>query len=129
MSIASNLAPFFRTQWLDRMVDSVVVRRITGQTFNTSTGGYVNTYSTTYTGVALVRPRAAHDAQAGELQYELRSYDVYVPHTVTDVQPDDEAIVTSTDGFLDDRTLIVTNVEGDSYAHHRKIECEDNQGG
>lgn len=111
------------------MVDSVVLRRVTGQTFNTSTGGYVNTYSTTYTGSALVRPKAAHDAQAGELQHELRSYDVYVPYTVTDVAPDDEAVVSSTDGFLDDRTLIVRNVEGDSYSHHRRVECEDVQGG
>ena len=129
MSIPSLLAPFFRTQWLDRMVDSVVVRRITGQTLNTSTGAYVNTYSTTYTGVALIRPKSSSDAEAGALQHELRGYDVYVPHTVTDVQPDDEAIVTSTDGFLDDRTLIVRNVEGDSYAHHRLLVCEDDQGG
>jgi hypothetical protein len=129
VSIPSSLAPFFRDLWAERMVDTCVIRRISGQTLNTSTGAYVTTYTTTYSGDCLARPKMASDATAGGLQHELRMYDVYVPHTVTNVEPDDEVVVTSGDGWLSGRTLHVRNVEGDSYSHHRLLSCEDNQGG
>lgn len=129
MSLVSDLAPFFRTLWAGRMVDSVLVRRITGETLNTTSGALVATYSTTYSGAALARPKMASDAIAGGQQHELRMYDVYVPHTVTTAQPDDEVVVTSSDGWLTGRTLVVRNIEGDSYNHHRLLVCEDNQGG
>lgn len=129
MSIATDLAPMFRDLWADRFVDSCVVKAASGQTFNATTGSYDVTYSTTYSGPCLVRPKAATEAEAGEDQHELRTYNVFIPYTTTASGVGDLVDVTTTrDAWLNGRQLVVRNVHGDSYNHRRQLECEDDLG-
>lgn len=126
MSIPTSLAAFFRAQWADRFEDNCVVKRPDSETFNTTTGAYVVTYSTTYSGPCLIRPKAGSDVQSGEQQAEIRMYSVFVPYSEDDQLPDDLVDVSSTsDSFLDGLQLVVRNVSGDSYNHRRLLECEE----
>jgi hypothetical protein len=129
VSIATDLATLFRTLWADRFEDTCVVKAISGETLNTTTGSYVVTYSTTYSGACLVRPRDRTDAVAGEDQHELRWYNVYIPYTTTSASVGDLVDVTSTaDSWLSGRQLVVRNIVGDTYNHRRLLECEDDLG-
>lgn len=131
MSIPTSVAPFFRTQWQARMVDTCHIQRPTGTTLNTTTGVEVGTfadvYGTTGTPAAcLVRPSSASDADFGEQQTELRGYYVYVPYDETGIQPGDQVTITSThDPMLDGLTFTVRNVQTDTYDHRRQLVCED----
>lgn len=130
MSVASSTIGFFRMQWERRFVDSCVVKRQTGETFDPDTGQATPTYATQYSGPCLVRPGSPSDTVAGEQQVELRTYTVLVPHHVTTPQVDDLVDVTSTrDGVLNGKTLVVRNVSSDTYNTVRRLVCEDNQGG
>ena len=130
MSIATETVPLFQAHWADRFTDTCTIIRTTGQTLNTTTGAYsAGTPTTVYSGACLVRPQAASSAQFGGEQVELRGYNVFVPYTVEGVLPDDVVTVTSTtDGELDGKTLIVHNVQSDTYNTRRLLECENNQG-
>lgn len=126
MSIANDLATFFQDEWSNRMVDSCVVKRETSTSFSTTSGTYSPTYSTISSTACLIRPASAGDEQAGERQAELRMYSVYIPYTVTGVEPDDLVDVTSTnDGFINGKQFVVRNIPGDTYNHRRKLECEE----
>lgn len=126
MSVASSMASFFRDQWSDRFVDSCVVKRETGTSFNDTTGVYSPTYTTQFDGSCLVRPKFADDEQSGERQAELRMYSVFIPYDEEDPLPDDLVDVTSTsDGFLDGKQFVVRNISGDTYMHRRELVCEE----
>lgn len=126
MTVPTNYASFFRDQWASRFVDTCLVKRPTGKTLNATTGSYEVTYSTTYSGECLVRPKAATDAQSGERQAELRMYSVFVPYTTTGPLPDDLVDITSTnDSFLNGKQFVVRNIAGDTYNHRREIVCEE----
>lgn len=126
MSVATDVAAFFRNQWADRFEDTCAVKRAGSETFNSTTGVYETTYSTTYSGPCLIRPSANDDAQAGEQQAEIRFYTVFVPYTTTNVVPDDLVDVTSAhDDYLNGLQFVVRNVAGDTYNHVRKLRCEE----
>lgn len=126
MSIASDLATFFQGEWTNRLVDSCVVKRESSTSFSTTTGVYTPTYTTVASSACLVRPQAADAVNSGERQAELRMYAVFVPYTVTTVEPDDLVDVTSTnDTFLNGKQFVVRNVPGDTYTHVRRLECEE----
>lgn len=130
MSIPTSGLGFFRTQWADRFTDSCVVREVTGESLNTTTGVMTPTYGTHYSGPCLVRPQSGTSVEAGELLVEQRGYLVVIPYDETDVGVDMEVVVTSlTDAQLNGKTLIVRNVRTDTYNTARKLDCEDNQGG
>lgn len=127
MSIFSDATAILQARWAEELVDSCVIKEVTGQTLNTTTGVYAVTYSTTYSGPCLVRPARATGVQAGQQQTEVRMYSVYVPHTTTSLEPDLLVDVSSSDGYLNGRQLVVRNVRGDSYPAVRELECEDTQ--
>lgn len=130
MTTPTSYATFFRTWWESRLVDTCLVKRSASQVFVESTGTYQVTYSTAYSGPCLVRPSSASDAQSGEQQVELRFYNVILPHTATDVEPDDLVDITSTnDSYLSGLQMVVRNVAGDTYNHVRKVRCEEVVGG
>ena len=130
MSVTTNVAGFFRTQWATRLTDTCWIHRETSSSFNPTTGIETPTYTDVYglTGTpaaCLVRPGPATDVDAGQQQTELRFYTVFVPYDQTGIQPDDRVTVTSTtDGQLDGVTLVVRNVTTDTYNHVRRVRCE-----
>jgi hypothetical protein len=126
MTLPTGFASFFRTEWAKRLVDTCVVKRETGTTFNSTTGVYTPTYTTQYSGSCLVRPKAASDEQSGERQAEIRMYSVFIEYDETDPLPDDLVDITSTnDSFLNGKQFVVRNVAGDTYMHRRELVCEE----
>ena len=127
MSIFTNTLTVLRGRWAEEFTDTCLIKELTGQAFNSTTGVYVDSYSTSYSGPCAVRPAQATEAQAGQQQTEIRMYDVYVPYTTTALEPDLLVDVTSSDGYLNGRQLVVRNIRGDSYNAVRQLECEDTQ--
>lgn len=126
MTTPTEYTGFFREWWESRFVDSCLVKRPSNQTFTESTGTYTVSYSTTYSGVCLVRPAGAGDEQSGEQQAEIRFYNVHVPYSVTTAQVDDLVDVTGTfDSYLTGKQFVVRNVSGDTYNHKRTLYCEE----
>lgn len=130
MSVASSTIGFFRTRWASALVDSCVIKRQTGESFNSSTGVTIPTYTTQYSGACLWRPGMRTDEQFGEEQVELRFGTLFIPYDEDDPQVDDLVDMTSTrDGVLNGKQLVVRNVVTDTYNTKRALYCEDNQGG
>jgi hypothetical protein len=127
VSIFTDTLGILQDRWAEELVDSCVLKELTGQSFNSTTGVYVDTYNTSYSGACLVRPARSSAVQAGQQQAEIRMYEVFVPYTVTDAEPDYLVDVTSSDGYLTGRQLVVRNVRGDSYTAIRQLDCEDVQ--
>jgi len=123
VSIAASTVAYFRGQWASRFVDTCVVARVTGTTFNTSTGQTEQTTTTVYSGVCLVRPANAAEVDVGETRRQQVDYNLYVPHTVADLEEGDMVTVTST---LDPDIPVVTVLRGftDSYLTRHHYECE-----
>jgi hypothetical protein len=130
MSEASDTLPFFRDQWTARFNGTCTITRVSGQTFNTTTGVYEGgSTATRYSGGCLVRPQAAASVEYGGQQVELRMYAVFIPYTVTGVVPDDIVTVTSTtDAELNGLEMVVRNIQVDEWNTRRRLECELNQG-
>ena len=125
MSEATDALPFFRTRWATRMTDTCVVKRATGQTFSDVTGVYSPTYTTKYSGPCLVRPLVPGEVTAGEELIGTRGYSVFIPYTEDDQQRGDIIDVTSaTDTFLTGKSLVITNIPGDTYITKRTLVCE-----
>lgn len=134
MSIASTSVAFFRTRWTEAFVDACTINRRAGGTLNTTTGVITAGADTVkYSGVCLVRPasRTTRQPEFGEEKIGLVRYEVFVPYTVTDVQPDDRVVLSTVnyDDTLEGETLRVIAVEGDSYNTKRVLTCEHNLGG
>lgn len=130
MTSPTTYATFFRDWWTTRLVDECLVKRPASTMFVESTGTYQVVYSTCYSGPCLVRPSAMTDAQSGEQQAEIRFYNVILPHTATDIDPDDLVdITTSADSYLQGLQMVVRNVGGDTYNHVRRVRCEEVVGG
>lgn len=130
MTLPTDYQTFFRTQWATRFVDSCVVKRQTGTSFNETTGVETPTYTNQFSGSCLIRPKSAADVQSGQQQVELRTYSVFIPYDETDPLPDDLVDVTSTnDAFLNGKQFVVRNVSGDTYMHRRELVCEEVVGG
>ena len=126
MSIPTSTLAFFRTQWALRYTDSCVVKRRTGTVLNQTTGVNEPTYTTNYSGPCLVRPLSAAAVNAGQELVATRGYTVFIPYTEDDQLPEDLVDITSaTDTFLTGKTIVVTNVEGDTYVTTRRLDCEE----
>lgn len=134
MSIASSSVAFFRTRWADALVDTCTINRRAAGTLNTTTGVIaVGADTEKYSGVCLVRPASsvARTPTYGEEQISVLRYHVFVPYTVTDVEPDDQIVLDTVtyDSALEGQTLRVVAIEGDSYNTKRRLICELNLGG
>lgn len=126
MSIATDLLPFFRTQWATRLTDTCVVKRFATNVLNQTTGVYEPTYANNYSGPCLVRPLSAAEVQVGQELVATHGYTVFLPSTEDDQLPEDIVDVTSaTDTFLTGKSFVVTNVEGDTYNTVRRLICEE----
>ena len=130
MSEITDTLPLWRARWLTRMVDSCVVKRITGNSFNDTTGVNTPTYTTQYSGECLVRPLAPGSAEFGQELVETRGYTVFIPYDEEDPLPDDLVDITSTsDGFLDGKQFVVRNIRGDTDVTVRRLICQEVVGG
>lgn len=126
MSIPTSTLAFFRTEWATRFTDSCIVKRRTGSTLNQTTGVNEPTYTTNYDGPCLVRPLSAAAEDAGQELVATRGYQVFIPYTEDDQLPEDLVDITSaTDTFLTGKTIVVTNVHGDTYNTRRALICEE----
>lgn len=129
----TDVVPFFRTWWESRLTNSgtsCLVKRPSSEVFNETTGTYDVTYSTCYSGACLVRPSSHDDEQSGERQVEIRYYNLFLPHTATDIQPDDLVDITSTtDSLLNGLQMVVRNVSADAYVTRRAVRVEEVVGG
>jgi hypothetical protein len=123
MSIASVHVAAFRTQWATRFVDTCVVSRESGSSFNETTLQTEPTYSTPYSGECLVRPASAREVDFGEARRQEGNYDLYLPHDAAELEEGDLVAVTST---LDPLIPTLTVLRGftDSYLTRRHYECE-----
>ena len=123
MSVDSILATGrARRQLLMR--DTVTITRVTGQVFSETSGTYLDTTTTVYTGPADVKPRdlQARDVQGAERQVVLSAFDVALPFSTpaTFAIGDRLHVDAADDAALTGRTLVVTAVAygGRRTAHH-----------
>lgn len=130
MSVAADTLALFRAEWESRLVDSCVVKRETGASFNASTGVTTPTYTTQYNGACLIRPMGPAFADFGEREVAFRRYLLFVPYDTDDPAAGDLVDVTSTrDLNLNGKQLVIRNLRADTYNTARRYECEDDQGG
>lgn len=122
MSIPFDHLPAFRTFWADRFVDSCVATRVTGSTFNESTGQTEPTLATAYSGPCLVRPAQARQADFGEARRQLVDYDLLLPFDAADLEEADLVVVTSLADPDMPGLMVLRNFQ-DSYLTHRRYEC------
>lgn len=131
MSIAEDHVSYFRDQWALRLVDSCVVSRVTGTTFNDTTGETEETTETAYSGECLVRPANASETDFGEDRRQEVDYDLFLPYDADiavigdsdDLEEGDSVVVTS-DLDPDIPTLTVLRGFQDSYLTKRHYETK-----
>lgn len=124
MSLATSTVSYFRDQWALRFTDTCVVTRVTGTTFNDTTGETEETTTTVLNGTeCLVRPANASESDFGEDRRQLVDYDLFLPHDSADLEADDEVVITST---LDPDIPTLTVLRGfqDSYLTRRRYETK-----
>lgn len=87
------------------MVDTCLVRRLTGSTAGTDDGRIVPTYSTIYAGKCRVRLRVprAQPQTVGQAEVFVARLELHIPTTVTGVASDDLVTVTAS---LHDQDLL-----------------------
>lgn len=114
MSVAEDHVSYFRDEWALRFVNTCVVTRVTGTTFNDTTGETEETTTTVLNGTeCLVRPANASESDFGEDRRQEVDYDLFLPHDAADLEEGDSVVVTSTLGDIP--TLTVLRGFQDSY--------------
>ena len=131
MTLPESFVPLFRNQWASRFsaaTNSAVIKRQSGSSFSDVTGQTTPTYSTQYSGAAIVRPSTPAYSEYGEERTTQLRFMVLVPYDEADPLPGDLVDVTSTtDSRLNGNQLVVLAVGGDSYNTVRKLFCEEYQ--
>jgi len=128
MTTPSSAVATFRTQWADRLIDTVTFVRVTGRgTLNTSTLLYTgDTESQIYSGDALIRPVKTTSQEAyGQQETSVTELDVFMPHNAGDFQPEDLGTIDAAtyDTDLVGKTMRVTEVEYDTYLTRTRVRC------
>ena len=126
MSVASDFAATLaRSEWALRFVDTCIVSRVTGSSFNETSGQTVATTAQVYSGGCLVRPASASESDFGETRRQEVDYDVYLPYDAAELEEGDTVTVTST---LDSDILVLTVLRGfsDSYLTRQHYETKVN---
>jgi hypothetical protein len=124
MSVASDFAATLaRTEWALRFVDTCIVSRVTGSSFNETSGQTVPTTAQVYSGGCLVRPASASESDFGEARRQEVDYDLYLPYDAAELEEGDTVTVTST---LDPDVLVLTVLRGfsDSYLTRQHYETK-----
>lgn len=96
MSVASASVAFFRARWADAFVDTGIATRITGSSFNNTTGQTEPTTAQVYTGECLVRPASASESDFGETRRQEVDFDLFLPYDAALLEESDQVTVTST---------------------------------
>lgn len=125
MSVASSTVAWFRAEWAPRFVDSCIVSRVTGSSFNETSGQTVPTTAQVYSGECLVRPASASESDFGETRRQEVDYDLYLPHDSAELEEGDTVTVAST---LDPDIPVLTVLRGfsDSYLTRQHYETKVN---
>jgi hypothetical protein len=110
------------------MTDACTVKRVTGRTFDESTGEHVDTLTTLYTGACRVQMRgAARLADAGDTLAVIGQVVVSVPITSVGYAVGDLVTITSAtyDSTLVGTTYRVREPFAKSQATARRLVCEE----
>jgi hypothetical protein len=112
-----------RAEWALRFVDTCVISRVTGSSFNNTTGQTEPTTAQVYSGGCLVRPASASESDFGETRRQEVDYDVYLPFDAAELEEGDMVTVTST---LDLDVPVLTILRGfsDSYLTRQHYETK-----
>jgi hypothetical protein len=124
MSVAADFAATLaRTEWALRFVDTCIVSRVTGSSFNETTGQTEPTTAQVYSGGCLVRPASASESDFGETRRQEVDYDLYLPYDAAELEEGDSVTVTST---LDPDIPVLTVLRGfsDSYLTRQHYETK-----
>jgi hypothetical protein len=124
MSVASDFAATLaRTEWALRFVDTCIVSRVTGSSFNETTGQTEPTTAQVYSGGCLVRPASASETDFGEARRQEVDYDLYLPFDAAELAAGQTVTVTST---LDPDVPVLTVLRGfsDSYLTRQHYETK-----
>lgn len=114
MSILDDYVDVFRGLLTGEYPDSCVASRVTGTTFNDTTGQTEETTATAYSGECLYRPAGAGETDFGEDRRQELDGTLHLPHTAAILEEGDKVVVTSTTD-PDIPTLTVTRRIADSY--------------
>lgn len=134
MTVFTEGVAFFRTNLAATMEDACTIARTTSRgTFNTTTGRYATPAgSTVYTGACLIRPAGTGaDVRArGDADIVIGRYDIRIPYTQDDLQPDDLLTVTAStfDTDLVGEVFTIIDITVDTYNTHRLLTVELNLG-
>jgi hypothetical protein len=124
VSLASTTVDYFRTEWASRFVDTCSSTRVTGSSFNETTGQTEPTTEDILTDApCLVRPATAREIDLGEARLQEVDYDLYLPYDTALLEAGDLVTVTS---VLDASVPVLRVLRGfaDSYLTRRHYECE-----
>jgi hypothetical protein len=124
--ILSSAVTRLRAEWAERFIDTCAIAR-TGDrgTYNPTTLQYDGgSTPAVYSGPALVRPGSGGTTEFGQALQTHHEYEVYLPHTATGIEPEDEVTVAvAADADLDGKVLVVEAVYADAYITRRMVGC------
>lgn len=128
MSLQSALASG-RRKAEAMMVDTCLIRRITGSITNPDTGAVTPAYATVYAGKCRVQQRQESNAaprDVAEAHLLMLRMELQLPMSATLVRADDEVIVlTSVDPDLLNRVFAVRDLAHKTHATARRIGIEE----
>jgi hypothetical protein len=126
MSVSSVLARG-RAAVLQLMVDTCLIERKTGRTWDDVTGDYTDVWTTIYTGPCHLKKGGGGDSQFGEHEATLNRYPVSLPWdpSVEIKREDRLTITTSADDWLIGRPMEVVDIDLNALATARRIVVED----
>jgi hypothetical protein len=122
MSLPAATVDYFRSEWALRFTDTCSVARVTGSTFNETTGQTEPTTTEVYDGGCLVRPAQASEADFGEDRRQEVDYDLYLPYDSAELEEGDQVTVTSEDPLMP--VLTVLRGFADTYLTKRHYETK-----
>lgn len=107
------------------MVDACVIRRVTSESTDQTTGVVTPTYSTLYTGVCRVQQRdaSASPAEAGEAYALMLALEVQLPMSVTGLRTEDQITITASahDADLVNRVFLIKGLAHKTHATARRV--------
>jgi hypothetical protein len=113
------------------MVDTCLIERKTGRTFDDATGDYADVWTPVYTGACRVkggaRSSGGRDAEFGEHEATLHAYEIRLPWDSTpEIKREDRLTVTACDDtWVIGRLLEIVDVAFSGTTTSRRITAED----
>lgn len=107
------------------MVDACTIRRSTGETTDPVSGVVTPTWQQLYAGKCRVQQKSiqAEDEDAGEARLLMVRLEVQLPMSVTDLEPDDQVLITASesDPDLPGRVFTIADLFHKTHATARRI--------